>query len=786
MINLQRRKRTQSQDLRRRLLKNRSPSVQKGSVKHLLTLIQKGKKNPDYPFQHKAIPDYFRIHFRPLSRPRKKKLSVDSEILGATPYPHPIRAIGKDLDPVVEGEDRANESRKYADLQNSQVDPTYKSVQRYFNDWRAISAKARNKGLPKDSANHFLKPIPYSVLGKLMEKLDVKDINDLYRPGELTNIMDCLQNLYNRAVIRYEKTGKADNAYLIKPRTSEKERIRHAGTLPENYNRHFISQRKNKQSTSSGSKSKEKTKSTHSSSTHTGSEDKSLNAAMEKLGIHDIKDLTKYVEEQVRQAISRHFTNSGKNLPLKDKTSRKTRESHKIQANAYAVTDNLKENQDSSDSPYSSSSSLSANSLDVEVRILTTGDIPTKMAPPKGKRCKYCFKVGHRMDFCKTIVSDAANKICQKVGTSYNSWEAGTKGNTHTPESLNTAGFRIFINRHWITGTYKRIGVRAAIFMWLYEAGQIYGWTFPGAKYVKKLKKSPAGENIPWGFAKNLDWALHIKPNYPLSVLRAREISFTTAFQKLKKKYPKYSKLIAEDIALIEVHISNPDITKEDIARQKGYRTFKKLKNHHEGQDSDLEIFKAPKQNRPSSAPQENTQRKMAMAYSQYRRQSNPKRPFPSPKQQDRIMVVDEKEAKDNRKRMAFDIREDPKGKKAATENLYRPIIRLSVLQYARKNPTWAKESANRLLRAAGLHAMQVVRTKEVDAQGNSIIMETDFEDGIGGLEVGSVFDNDEEQNENVFSEMEGFHELTGININNIEQILHLENGQEELLYKSH
>ena len=87
----------------------------------------------------------------------------------------------------------------------------------------------------------------------------------------------------------------------------------------------------------------------------------------------------------------------------------------------------------------------------------------------------------------------------------------------------------------------------------MYAAGKIYGWNFPGAKQARKFKGGPEGDTVPWDYAQDLDWAVHIKPSYYRETLVARQINLPDAFARLQKTHPHFSHLRAEDVMSMEI-----------------------------------------------------------------------------------------------------------------------------------------------------------------------------------------------------------------------------------------
>ena len=95
-----------------------------------------------------------------------------------------------------------------------------------------------------------------------------------------------------------------------------------------------------------------------------------------------------------------------------------------------------------------------------------------------------------------TIIKNARAKVYKKAGPAFYDQEAGYKDNINNKLITAGVGTRLFIRKEWILSTYRIIGVRAAIFIYIYAYGNLYGQDFPGAKAVRQYRENTQASNI--------------------------------------------------------------------------------------------------------------------------------------------------------------------------------------------------------------------------------------------------------------------------------------------------
>ena len=128
---------------------------------------------------------------------------------------------------------------------------------------------------------------------------------------------------------------------------------------------------------------------------------------------------------------------------------------------------------------------------------------------------------------------------------------------------------------------YRSIGVRAAIFLYLYACGDLYGWDFPGSAAVRRYRESARASDIDWAALKHLDYNLYIWKHCPADVLKRRRIDLRRVYGKLKASYPDYQGMWRVDRVVlqqidpgcqVEAVASCPRITLRDLVRSHGLR----------------------------------------------------------------------------------------------------------------------------------------------------------------------------------------------------------------------
>ena len=65
--------------------------------------------------------------------------------------------------------------------------------------------------------------------------------------------------------------------------------------------------------------------------------------------------------------------------------------------------------------------------------------------------------------------------VYKKAGPVFYDWETGYRDNVNNKPITVSVGTRLFIKKEWILNTYYIIRVRAAIFIYIYACGDLYG-----------------------------------------------------------------------------------------------------------------------------------------------------------------------------------------------------------------------------------------------------------------------------------------------------------------------
>ena len=128
---------------------------------------------------------------------------------------------------------------------------------------------------------------------------------------------------------------------------------------------------------------------------------------------------------------------------------------------------------------------------------------------------------------------------------------------------------------------YRSIGVLAAIFLYLYTCGDLYGWDFPGSAAVRRYRESARPGNIDWAAIKHLDYNSHVRRHCPADVFKRRRIDLRRMYKKLKASYPDYQGLWRVDSIVlqqmdpgcqVEAVAACSRITLRDLVRSHGLR----------------------------------------------------------------------------------------------------------------------------------------------------------------------------------------------------------------------
>ena len=566
--------------------------------------------------------------------------------------------------------------------------------------------------MAEESLFRFLEPMPGPIMAKILKMKRMTSYEELYRDNDLKSCIQYLEGRCEYARQNYERSLNPKDLFLTKPTDEEFAAVKKKFTFPK------LKQRPQPQTKGPGrsarfSKGRSGDLTPEVEDVSSGSDEKPTPRILHS-GFSDTRD----VDDLANQLKSMHlgntelnrfirniqkFADTGSTLP-KRKNVRFSDTAIKPQLNTLSHRSVSDLEEDSCEEYYSSWSDSS-----VEVNVITTGDEVQRPYPPEGIRCRYCFFTGHVMKECRAVVRDCEAKITQKVGPDFTLWEAGTSGNRHSYEEDYLP--RILIGRTWILQMYKVIGVRAAILIWLYAAGEIYGWNFPGAKQARKFRGGPEGDTVPWDYAQDLDWAVHIKPSCYRETLVARQINLPDAFARLQKTHPHFSHLRAEDVMSMEILTA---------AEERG---VKRARTGEERRDNDHPMYErgtfAPvnhaRPHTPGQSAFHSTNQRLRPRYdSAYAEDMRarlvrsrekaatgpdmfpkpPQKPAETPNKSAGTAVEIPKP-----RRTQASTRSDTNGQRAATRAVEEDTnIKLSILQYAALNPGW-RESMVKLLK---------------------------------------------------------------------------------------
>ena len=710
------------------------------------------------------------------------------------------------------GDNTANRTpmSQYERLRSKPITLCYTEVLEYINAWEAVTQRAVEGGFRPESVGHLMLPLPKSLVLDVYREFGTHTAEELLTIQDAKPYLDYLRLLCERAAERVDY-DRSDPGYVIAPTALDHQAVYHA-EVKESERRRVPTQTA---MTPSGKTLHPRVTGHRLLDEDEKSKDSSVEARrssspslVEEEEETDVTDLAKHFDQlkimltsatdkleaklektqkDVASLKRRGFADSGATLAKSSKSEPEAKPVRKRAPKGAVKQVTLEtrpspkdpapdvepESEDFTDASYSELESDDSednhgyvDTIDISVidASTPTGQAPVDPAQPlqppasdEALRCRYCWRLGHRMKACDVVWKDAKSGICVKAGPSFYVWEAGS-GDTKLSSVGVPSGTRLFIGKEWILSMYRSIGVRAAIFLYLYACGDLYGWDFPGSAAVRRYRESARAGDINWAAIKYLDYNSHVRKHCPADVLKRRRIDLRRMYEKLKASYPDYQGLWRVDpIVLqqmdpgyqVEAVAACPRITLRDLVRSHGLRMSEAKRAgliNSVGKvfdvDDALDSARKARSMPPDSAPRDFFRRNDSEpGYKRRRVDGETYQSVKTPRYETRAHATADSTVQSERtgqanadpagrpkpvqtqhrtRRYTEPAPEGDAGTEDCNDQLSNKILKLSFWQYAAANKLWAKKVISRLANTAGYVVKFAGEVEELDKSGNA------------------------------------------------------------------
>ena len=305
---------------------------------------------------------------------------------------------------------------------------------------------------------------------------------------------------------------------------------------------------------------------------------------------------------------------------------------------------------------------------------------------------------------------------------------------------------------------YRSIGVRSAIFLYLYACGDLYGWDFPGSAAVRRYRESARAGDIDWAALKHLDYNSHVRKHCPADVLKRRRIDLRRVYEKLKASYSDYQGMWRVDRIIlrqmdpgcqVEAVAACPRITLRDLVRSHGLRMSEakraglinsagKVFDVDDALDSACKTRSMPLDSAPRDSFRKND---TEPGYKRRRVDGDTYQSVKTPRFEARAHATADPAAQPQRtgqanvdptgrpkpvqthhrtRRYTEPAPEEDAGADDCDDQLAHKLLKLSFWQYAAVNKLWAKRVINRLASTAGYVVKFAGEVEELDKSRNA------------------------------------------------------------------